>query len=799
MNAAQSALRVCLAIGLVVILAACSVDQVPEDEATASLDYDLLSRLQAEPLSFRDDVQPVLDQRCVVCHGCWDAPCQLKLSSHEGASRGRNPAKVYDGARVKAAQPTRLFIDANGREQWQALGFSPVLAESATTPEEHLENSVLYRMLRLKELFPQRRRGRLPPSFDLALDRDQVCTDIDGFDAFAREHPSWGMPYAMPNLADNEYATLVQWVAQGAPASPPEAPSAAAAAAIAQWEAFLNGTGNKQRLVSRYLYEHLFLAHIYFAGAGEREFYRLVRSRTPPGEAIDEIATVVPFDDPGTDRFYYRLRRYRASIVAKDHLPYEFSPARMARFRELFLDPDYPVAELPGYDPETASNPFRTFAALPPDSRYRFMLDEARFFINGFMKGPVCRGQVALNVIDDHFWVFFFDPDRELFTSQPEFLDAMAGYLQLPAERGSETLNVLAVFTDYSKKQKAYVEAKVNQFQQIHAQDMETALTYIWDGEGTNQNAALTVFRHFDSASVSFGTVGNYPETAWVIDYPLFERIHYLLVAGFDVYGNVGHQLNTRLYMDFLRMEGEDYFLSLLPVAVRADIRDDWYQGPRSKRREMLAGGEEWLNTESVVGYRTDDPQRELYQHIAARLGLLTGPPDVLNRCRGDGCIDAGLPVTRASVYQSLRRLAVLRGERLQPVPDVTYLRVGMGGEEPDLVFSIVRNKGYKNLNSIFADEDQRDLANDTLTLVEGFVGVYPNFFMSVDAREIASFVERFEAADTVADYERFAQRYGMRRTNPAFWAEADWYHERFSEAEPVEHGILDLNRYRNL
>ena len=68
------------------------------------------------------------------------------------------------------------------------------------------------------------------------------------------------------------------------------------------------------------------------------------------------------------------------------------------------------------------------------------------------------------------------------------------------------------------------------------------------------------------------------------------------------------------------------------------------------------------------------------------------------------------------------------------PVPDVSYLRVRMGGEEPDLVFSIVRNKGYKNLNSIFADEDQRDIANDTVTIVEGFVGVYPNFFLSVDA-----------------------------------------------------------------
>jgi hypothetical protein len=49
--------------------------------------------------------------------------------------------------------------------------------------------------------------------------------------------------------------------------------------------------------------------------------------------------------------------------------------------------------------------------------------------------------------------------------------------------------------------------------------------------------------------------VGNNPKTAWLLNYQLLERIHYLLVAGFDVFGNVGHQLDARLSMDFLRME----------------------------------------------------------------------------------------------------------------------------------------------------------------------------------------------------------------------------------------------------
>ena len=41
---------------------------------------------------FRNQVQPLLDRRCVVCHACYDAPCQLKLSSPEGIERGLHPS-----------------------------------------------------------------------------------------------------------------------------------------------------------------------------------------------------------------------------------------------------------------------------------------------------------------------------------------------------------------------------------------------------------------------------------------------------------------------------------------------------------------------------------------------------------------------------------------------------------------------------------------------------------------------------------------------------------------------------------
>ena len=87
------------------------------------------------------------------------------------------------------------------------------------------------------------------------------------------------------------------------------------------------------------------------------------------------------------------------------------------------------------------------------------------------------------------------------------------------------------------------------------------------------------MLRHFDSASVVQGLLGEQPQTVMLIGYPLLERIHYLLVAGFDVYGSVGHQLTTRLYMDFLRTEGEMNFFAFLPLAERQAVHDRWYRG----------------------------------------------------------------------------------------------------------------------------------------------------------------------------------------------------------------------------
>ena len=89
----------------------------------------------------------------------------------------------------------------------------------------------------------------------------------------------------------------------------------------------------------------------------------------------------------------------------------------------------------------------------------------------------------------------------------------------------------------------------------------------------------MTVYRHFDTASLQYGAVGSVPNTLWGIDCPRLERLYYSLVAGFDVFGNTAHQLLVRTHMDRLRVEGENNFLEFLPQKSRMDYFNSWYVG----------------------------------------------------------------------------------------------------------------------------------------------------------------------------------------------------------------------------
>jgi hypothetical protein len=736
-------------------------------------------------MSYRTDIQPILNHRCVVCHACYDAPCQLKLTAWEGIARGATRQKVYDSARLLEAAPTRLFIDAHTASGWRSRDFHPVLNERAQTPEANLSAGLLFRMLDLKRRHPLPDSGVLPAAvFDFSLNRKQQCATIEEFDTFEKNYPQWGMPYGLPGLSTAEQATLQHWLEQGAPYAGAAALPSAEAAQVQDWERFLNGESLKAQLMGRYLYEHLFLAHLYIESDPQRHYFRLVRSATPTGQPIREIATRRPYDDPGVEQVYYRLAMERETLVAKTHMPYALGPARMALWRQLFLAPDYDVAVLPSYAPEVAANPFVAFHSLPVDARYRFMLDEAWFTIMGFIKGPVCRGQIAVDVIEDRFWVFFVAPGEFESAADADFLARQSRNLSLPSAAGSNAL-ILATWLEYSHREDDYLQAKSEYLQHRLNTPSKVNLDLIWDGGGENPNAALTVFRNYDNASVVKGLVGGPPKTAWVIGYPLLERIHYLLVAGFDVYGNAGHQLNSRLYMDFLRMEGEFNFLALLPAGQRDAVRDYWYRDTSQAVKQYLYGTRAWFNQDSGIDYHSSDPQRELYGLLQTRLA-----PVLDRRYDLDTVND---PVLR----NELQVLGNLHGRALSLLPEVAFLRLD-DPAGPSRYFTLLRNTGHYNVTHLADEKKELVPAEDTLTVVPGFIGAYPNALYVVPRGALPEFTAAVRALASEDDYRALADRFAIRRTHPQFWTYSDALQDTHARLAPIEAGLFDYNRLEN-
>jgi len=735
-------------------------------------------------LTFEHDVAPIFNRRCLMCHACYDAPCQLKMENFTGIDRGASPAQVYDSARLLAAPLTRLGIDAQTIEQWREKGFHPVLNEREQTQANDLDASVLYRMLALKSRHPLP-TGVLPDKmFDFSISRAQTCATLATMPKYERDHPQWGMPFGMPALSSDQLKTVTEWLSAGATTQGPPPMPDAYAREVAAWESFFNAASLKEQLMSRYIFEHLFLANIYFDELGTDEHFRLVRSTTPPGQPIDIIATRRPYDDPGTARPYYRLQRNIDTLVSKTHMAYALDPARMQRWKALFLEPDYRVEVLPDYTPTNASNPFVTYRTLPVKSRYQFMLDEAQYTLMGFIKGPVCRGQLALNVIEDHFWIWFIDPDFDAATNDADFLATQLTNLELPASEGSNNLRLLH-WNHYAKIEKKYMAAKAEYEADKYPNGRKPTLDMVWNGGGINQSAALTVFRHFDSATVVKGLVGDEPKTAWMIDYPLLERIHYLLVAGYDVYGNVGLQLFSRLYMDFLRIGGEFNFLYFLPPDARTAALDNWYRGAEDTIAKYVKESQHLFDQDTGIVYTGGDPKHALYQHLKARIG-----PALSQR------YDLGRDPLPADVRTELSRLAAAHGVAVSWLPELSMLTIETTqGPRP---LTLIHNDGHTNVASMFGEQKRRVPEEDTLTVVPGFLGAYPNAFFKVQQTDLPRFVDAVTHLAAESNFAELMSRYGVRRSDPGFWAHSDLIFGQIESLDYPDRGVLDYSRIEN-
>jgi hypothetical protein len=400
-----------------------------------------------------------------------------------------------------------------------------------------------------------------------------------------------------------------------------------------------------------------------------------------------------------------------------------------------------------------------------------------------FIKGPVCRGQVALNVINDHFWVFFLDPDDKLLDAVEDFLSKEEENIEMPASTAS-IYRPIAHWKRYSKQQKALL-ASMDQYLATNFTDpRDVSLDLVWDGDGVNDNAALTVFRHFDSATVEKGLIGQPPKTAWLIGYGLLERIHYLLVAGYDVFGNVGHQLLTRVYMDFLRMEGEANFLLLLPKEARERERAYWYREADEEINEFMVLPNFESELVPAIDYRTDDQKTELYGFLKERLAPVL--PKTHDYAR----------IVDLALADDLAPLVDLVGQAVTLMPQTVFVEIV--GQSRNSYITLVRNNAHLNITALFGEKKFRIPEEDTMSVIPGFLGAYPNAFFKVNDHDLERFVGMISSMRTEGDYARLLDNYGVRRTSPNFWRQSETFHAAYEMDAPVEYGLFDYNRLEN-
>ncbi len=802
------------------------------------------SSVAPAPLSvYHQTVQPVFNNRCVACHSCYNSPCQLNLGSFEGLNRGlHSTKKVYDSKRSQSITPTRLFTDTKHLNEWRAHGFISVIEKS-----DDNEKSILERVLDEKSTETEFRRSQLDPA-----EESHACYS---------DKKIVPMPFGVSAINSNEQNAISAWFAAGAPEPSRDElkalsmPSEKNLEQISEWESYLNRQGDKEQLISRYIYEHLYLGRIYFGTPDE--LYQIVRSRSPcrSGKTVmvNEIPSRRPFDDP-SPYHQYCFRKSIDARVHKSHIPYLLNDKKMKRFRELFESTAYGVwtaTRSPSYDIKEASNPFLTFEDIPVKARYQFLLDDAQVFFMNFILGPVCKGNTALNVIEEQFYVMFVDPDSYSTDALNKFYSQNKGFLNLPAMMGSDlgtrsdeeeaeeeskvakilgivagldagahnTLTFMGGVNNFAeavsklkdgsppesgllKDRIDFREKRAEFYKSTHANGY--GVEDIWDGDGENENALLTVFRHYNSATVLKGAVGPMTKTLWVLDYGLFESIFYNLVAGFDVFGDAGHQLSTRYYMGQQRLDGEEHFLLFMPQNYRAEMRDYWYrrgvgvlshQFPIEKRMKLWYPPELLKHGSGVVKGNIKKPTLEDLNSAKKKVF------EKIYEARFEKLFGEYKEYPKA--VESFLKLSESKGmDYVQQFPDMSLIRVegfDANSIDDDRVFSLIRNKEHFNVWFVFFEDDRREKLEDSLYVVPGFVGSYPMQFFDVPYGRLNDFIADMKEISSKSQYESFLRKFGVNQNSKEFWPFYDFLTEKFRRMSPVEAGLMDLNRYGNL
>jgi len=236
--------------------------------------------------------------------------------------------------------------------------------------------------------------------------------------------------------------------------------------------------------------------------------------------------------------------------------------------------------------------------------------------------------------------------------------------------------------------------------------------------------------------------------------------------------------------MDFLRMEAESNFISLLPKSQRKIEHEYWYRETSDDIKNYIFSDDFYQLPDTGINYQTSQVKEELLQLVAKRTNN-----SQVNQYNLSSMQQSSTDKLMASLHR-------IPNKHISLLPQVSYVMVSDGDKKQ--VYSLITNSAHSNVAHLFSEANRRLPEEDSLAVLRGVVGTYPNAFFNIEQDQLTEFVESLSSIKTEEDYRQLKDRFAIRRTNPDFWTFADELHIWYKANQPNDAGLLDFNRLEN-
>jgi hypothetical protein len=193
---------------------------------------------------------------------------------------------------------------------------------------------------------------------------------------------------------------------------------------------------------------------------------------------------------------------------------------------------------------------------------------------------------------------------------------------------------------------------------------------------------------------------------------------------------------------------------------------------------------------------KTNLVEKILFERMTAQV---RGPDDVINwkHLKATDKTSGKTP----TVDSALRTIASV-SERAdhrafaQYFPELTLLIIRADSGRLTKVYSLLHNREHINISWIMDEDGRLSPKDDTLTILPGILGSYPNQFITVAERDLPNLVEQISKIQTNREYEEFVKTFTISHQDPRIWTLYDDLNAELLRQQPIEAGLLDLSRY---